>query len=171
MVFIYLPLLTFGKPDHNIFFRYVYVSTFCAYHVHPYLSSISWSFLWAASISMQELSISGWGGTERVCRKFWFSGKTTGAKCPDLSCCEANSGGGQQFAEGQSTRGLLHEFPVKSIVNLLFLALHALWKRFGKFTHNFIMHVLSNDLYLEIVTYSSSTLFRFFRRHRASQLL
>lgn len=78
---------------------------------------------------MQEPSVSGRDRTQRGCSKCWFLGETTGDNGPGVSSC----GGGQLLTEGQSKRGSLHELSVKtasaSIVNLLFLALHALRKR------------------------------------------
>lgn len=110
------------------------------------LCSISWSFLWAASISMQELSslVSGRQGLG-CCGKVSSWGAGQGCGSGGLACCLDR--GAQLFAVDQSWWGLAVEFSEistsASSINLLLLAMHP----------------------------SSSTLLLCFLRHRVSQLL
>lgn len=108
------------------------------------LSSISWSFLWAASISIHELSVSGLGRAEG-CDKVMVWGAGQGCGSVGLACCADTEE--QLFAAGHSVDVLVLElFKMStsvSTINLRLLALHP----------------------------SSSTLRLCFLRHRVSQLL
>lgn len=90
------------------------------------LSSISWSFLWAASISMQELSVSRRNREEEVCGKVKLFDVVQGFGGAGLACCA--DWGLQLFAVGQSQWALVLKFSEgatsASNINLLFLALH-----------------------------------------------
>lgn len=145
-------------------------------HVY-YLSSISWSFLCAASISMHELSVSD-RGTAVVawsCSVWWH--------------CGGAGPGGQLIGGGQSTWVTIVEVSEMSTsvstMSLLLLALHALREEKTNWSggHPLVStwHFLAfADAKVKkerkkrntvCCTYSSSTLLLFFLRHLASQLL
>lgn len=89
------------------------------------LSSISWSFLCAASISMQELSVSSRNREEEVCGKVVFLDVVQDCGAAGQACCA--DGGEQLFAPDQSHSVLVLKFEgatSASNINLLFLALH-----------------------------------------------
>lgn len=146
----------------NIFKRFLQLFPHTTHFAH--LSSISWSFLWAASTSMQEPSVSG-RERERLegCGKVIGCGKVKlwvavqGCGGAGLACCEDR--GGQLLAGGHSWGVLVFEFSEMSTsassINLLLLALHPLRKK-KKFTTlvfdcSMHWHMLDAFFYLLII--------------------
>lgn len=95
-----------------------------------YLSSISWSFLCAASISMQELSVSSRNREEEVCGKVVLLDVVQDCGGAGQACCADWEE--QLFAPDQSHSVLVLKFEgatSASNINLLFLALQPLIKQ------------------------------------------
>lgn len=136
----------------NISKRFLQLFPHTTHFAH--LSSISWSFLWAASTSMQEPSVSG-RERERLegCGKVIGCGKVKlwvavqGCGGAGLACCEDR--GGQLLAGGHSWGVLVFEFSEMSTsassINLLLLALHPLIKKEEVYnTRIWLFHALTH---------------------------
>lgn len=169
----------YGNPGardttHTVSFTLVSHTYLVLHSMHVYyLSSISWSLLWAASISMQEPSVSDRGAVEDGCSKARFCSAWCGCGAAGLACCAGR--GGQLFAGGQSTWPTALEFSEMSTsvstINRLLLALHPLRKKedTDQFAQVGLFHVYFKCKCHQ--TYSSSTLLLCFLRHLVSQLL